>query len=183
MPGSATYKWFQLEKVCRNRGFLNCKSKTVVLFEHAMNLIRNLVWSWSLFNEVSKWRWSLWYCTLWPNRRNDYQLGSPPFILIILTSCITQRLSDQPNPSVNNSEIEPGKKKQMKRTYIIGDAVQPDADFPNKLTVKVEVIILTFYCGFYWTKLAENLHTAIQLFTFGSSSRISLGNRFILCLE
>ena len=45
---------------------------------------------------------------------------------------------DAKTVSVNNSEIEPGKKKQMKRTYIIGDAVQPDAEFPNQLTVKFD---------------------------------------------
>merc|ERR1712123_526588 len=45
---------------------------------------------------------------------------------------------DETTISVNNSEIEPGKKNQMKRTYIIGDAVQPDASFPNQLTVKFD---------------------------------------------
>ena len=59
--------------------------------------------------------------------------------------------------SVNNSEIEPGKKNQMKRTYIIGDAVQPDADFPNKLTVKAEVIIWTFIVGFIRFPLAMTM--------------------------
>ena len=40
---------------------------------------------------------------------------------------------------MNNSEIEPGKKNQMKRTYILGSAHQTDPDaFPNKLNVKFD---------------------------------------------
>ena len=73
------------------------------------------------------------------------------------TNKCLERISGQPGLSVNNSEIEPGKKNQMKRTYIIGDAVQPDADFPNKLTVKAEVIIWTFIVGFIRFPLAMTM--------------------------